>query len=197
MQIRRIGYRIRGFLRAADRGLYWDMICKSAEQRLNVLRFWERHGLAAAQEAFGVSRRTLFAWQAQLRRGKGKPHTLTPGSTRPHRLRRRSWPLAVIEEIRRLRCAHPNLGKERLYRFVKAFCLRRNLPIPSVRTIGRQIADAPDRCAMRSCVSRAFPRAASNAALESASPRGIVPKALGTVSPGTALSGASTASGAT
>ncbi|HEY2590526.1 MAG TPA: hypothetical protein VGI35_02955, partial [Steroidobacteraceae bacterium] len=82
------------------------MICKSAEQRLNVLCFWERHGLAATQEAFGVSRRTLFAWQAQLRRGKGKPHTLAPGSTRPHHLRRRSWPGPVSEEIRRLRRAH-------------------------------------------------------------------------------------------
>jgi hypothetical protein len=30
------------------------MICDSAEQRLKVLQFWERHGLAATQEAFGV-----------------------------------------------------------------------------------------------------------------------------------------------
>src|SRR5579862_5788187 len=94
------------------------MICKSAEQRLNVLRFWERHGLAAAQEAFGLSRRTLFAWQAQLRVGRGQPHTLAPRSTRPPRLRRRSWPQPLIEELRRLRDEHPTLGKEKLYPFV-------------------------------------------------------------------------------
>jgi hypothetical protein len=64
------------------------MICKSAEQLLNMLLFWERHGLLATQEAFGVSRRTLFAWRAQLRGGKGKPHLLAPQSTRPKRLRR-------------------------------------------------------------------------------------------------------------
>jgi transposase InsO family protein len=179
VQIRRIGYRIRGFLRAADRGLYWDMICKSAEQRLNVLRFWERHGLAAAQEAFGVSRRTLFAWRAQLRRGKGKPHTLTPGSTRPHRLRRRSWPLAVIEEIRRLRCAHPNLGKEKLYRFVKAFCLRHNLPIPSVRTIGRLIADAPDKMRHAKLRVSRFPQGRVKRSTRERKPKGYRPEGPG------------------
>jgi transposase InsO family protein len=145
MQIRCIGYRIKGFLAVADRALYWDMICKSAEQRLNVLRFWERHGLAATQEAFGVSRRTLFAWRAQLRRGEGKPHTLAPQSTRPKRLRRRGWPQPLIEQIRRLRAEHPNLGKEKLFPFIQRFCGQHALTTPSVRTIGRLIADAPDK----------------------------------------------------
>jgi transposase InsO family protein len=145
VQIRWIGYRVKGFLAAADRGLYWDMICKSAEQRLNVLRFWEHHGLSATQEAFGVSRRTLYAWQARLRAGAGKPHTLTPGSTRPRRLRRRSWPASLVQEIRRLRMAHPNLGKEKLFHLIAAFCKDRGFKVPSVRTIGRLIADAPDK----------------------------------------------------
>jgi transposase-like protein len=113
------GYRVKGFLAVADRALYWDTICKSAEQRFKVLRFWERHGLLATQEAFGVSRRTLFAWRAQLRRGKGKPHTLAPQSIRPKRLRRRDWPQPLIEEIRRLRAEHPNLGKETSRRWLK------------------------------------------------------------------------------
>ena len=104
----------------------------------------ERHGLLATQEAFGVSRRTLFAWQAQLRRGRGKPHTLTPGSTRPRRLRQRQWSTAVVQEIRRLRTAHPNLGKEKLHPFIVRFCRTQGLKAPSVRTIGRLIADAPD-----------------------------------------------------
>ena len=60
MRRRWIGYRISGFRAVTDRALYWDMICQSAEQRLKMLLFWERHGLAATQEAFGVSRRTLI-----------------------------------------------------------------------------------------------------------------------------------------
>ena len=145
MQIRWVGYRVRGLLAVADRALYWDMICKSAEQRLSVLRFWERHGLSATQEAFGISRRTLYAWQKQLRAGHGKPHVLAPRSTRPKRLRRRAWPSVLIEQIRRLRSEHPNLGKEKLFPFIRRFCQLRGLAVPSVRTIGRLIADAPDK----------------------------------------------------
>jgi len=145
VRIRRIGYGIEGLEPVSDRALYWDMICESAEQRLKVLQFWERHGLAATQEAFSVSRRTLFAWQAQLRRGGGKPHVLKPGSTRPQHLRHREWPKALIQEIRRLRTEHPNLGKEKLYPFLERFCRTQRLPLPSVRTIGRLIADAPDK----------------------------------------------------
>ena len=145
MRIKWIGYGIEGFKAVADRALYWEMICSNAEQRLKVLQFWERHGLLATQEAFGVSRRTLFAWQAQLRRGAGQPHALKPRSTRPKHLRRREWPEGLIEEIRRLRTEHPNLGKEKLHPFIERFCRRRCLRIPSVRTIGRLIADAPDK----------------------------------------------------
>src|SRR5688500_8079392 len=117
------------------------MICQDAEERLRVLRFWERHGRAATQEAFAVSRRTLFAWRAQLRAGGGQPHALTPRSTRPRRLRRRHWPAALIEEIRRLRGEHPNLGKEKLAPFIARFCAAQRLRAPSVRTV----ADAPDK----------------------------------------------------
>jgi transposase InsO family protein len=145
MQVHWIGKGIKGFATVADRALYWDMICHSAEERLRVLQFWERHGLAATREAFDVSRRTLFAWRAQLRAGGGQPHHLTPRSTRPHHLRRRHWPTALIEHIRQLRLAHGNLGKEKLHRFVHAFCQQHGYATPSTRTIGRLIADAPDK----------------------------------------------------
>jgi transposase InsO family protein len=145
VQIKWIGYGIKGFKAVADRALYWDMICKSAEERYKILGFWERHGLGATQEAFHLSRRTLFAWRAQLRRGKGQAHALTPRSTRPKQLRQRQWPAALIEEIRRLRSLHPNLGKEKLFVFIERFCRPQRFPTPSVRTIGRLIADAPDK----------------------------------------------------
>ena len=105
MQVRYVGYRVRGLVGAADLALYWSMIGKSAEERYKIVAFWERHGLAAAQEAFGVkSRRTLYTWRSGLRRGGGQL-VLRPKSTRPHRLRKRCWPEAVVEEIRRLRRA--------------------------------------------------------------------------------------------
>jgi len=50
-----------------------------------------------------------------------------------------------VQEIRRLRLIHPNLGKEKLHRFIAQFCGAQTLPVPSARTIGRLIADAPDK----------------------------------------------------
>ncbi len=179
MQIRWIGYRIRGFLAVADRALYWDMICKRAEQRLNVLRFWERHGLAATQEAFGVSRRTLYAWRAQLRAGEGKPHTLAPRSTRPKRLRRRHWPEPLLEELRRLRSAHINLGKEKLHPFLKHFCQSQGLPVPSVRTIGRLIADAPDKMRFAAVRRSRFHQGRVQRRTREKKPKGYRPEAPG------------------
>jgi hypothetical protein len=52
-----------------------------------------------------------------------------PGSTAPKRRRQRQWPTALVEEIRRLRTLHPNLA--------------------GARTIGRLIADAPDKMRSR------------------------------------------------
>ncbi|RLA85508.1 MAG: hypothetical protein DRG31_02835, partial [Deltaproteobacteria bacterium] len=62
-----IGYGIRGFYRLAKLGQLWDMIPEEAQYRLKVLRFWKKYGLEATREAFGVSRRTLYRWQAKLR----------------------------------------------------------------------------------------------------------------------------------
>lgn len=145
MQVRFIGRGIKGFVAVADQALYWGMICKSAEERYKILNFWDRFGWQATQEAFGVSHRTLFAWRAQLRRGQGRPHALAPRSTRPKHLRKRLWPAPLIDRIRALRLAHPNLGKEKLHVLLKRFCSENRLRLPSVRTIGRLIADAPDK----------------------------------------------------
>jgi transposase InsO family protein len=44
---------------------------------------------------------------------------------------------------------HPNLSKEKLYPFVKRFCESKQLSCPRARTIGRIIADAPDKMRSR------------------------------------------------
>jgi hypothetical protein len=58
MPIHRVGYRIRGFYRVAVLGHLWDMTPKDPHRRLEMLRFFDKHGLAATRDAFGVSRRT-------------------------------------------------------------------------------------------------------------------------------------------
>ena len=92
MQIQRTGYRIKGFYRWASYALRWGMLHETAQHRLKVLTFFETHGLHATQDAFQVSRRTLYRWKAAYRLAAGNPAALTPRSAAPHRRRQRHWP---------------------------------------------------------------------------------------------------------
>ena len=85
-----------------------------AKKKFEILVFWEKHGLPATMDAFSISRRTLFLWKKQLREGRGKPDALKERSRIPVHRRLRAWPLKILEEIKRLRMIHPNLGKEKL-----------------------------------------------------------------------------------
>jgi transposase InsO family protein len=149
MQIRPIVERVKGFYRLADYALRWGMIAPDAQKRLAILDFWQRHGLAAAGEAFKISRRTLYLWRAKLKAEGGNVAALVPGSTAPKRRRQRQWPAPLMAEIRRLRTLHPNLAKEKLHLLLLPFAAARQLPCPSARTIGRLIADAPDKMRSR------------------------------------------------
>ena len=100
-------------------------------------------------EAFKVKRRTLYNWRKQLSEGNEDIESLNEKSRAPRKRRKRLWPKEILEEIGRLRKEHPNLGKEKLYRFVKVFCEARKLSYPQPRTIGRIIADQPDKMRSR------------------------------------------------
>lgn len=129
-----------------DSAVRWlRMVTDEAKNRGKILAFWKTYGLAATMEAHGVSRRTLYGWKERLDAAQGKPEALNPGSRAPNVRRKRSWPVDVTEEIRRVREEHPNLGKEKAFVHLQAFCQERGLVCPSVRTIGRIIADARDK----------------------------------------------------
>ncbi len=68
-----------------------------------------------------MKRRTLYHWRKQLREGGENPEALNEKSRAPRRRRKRIWPKAIVEEIRRLRTVHPNLGKEKLYPVCESF----------------------------------------------------------------------------
>jgi transposase InsO family protein len=112
------------------------MITEKAKERCRMLAFWEKHGDVATLEAFGISRRTLYRWQAALRKAGGKLEGLNARSTTPHRRRKRNVPDRVIERIITLRTAHPRLGKEKLHAIVTQEGYG-----GSVSTIGRILAD--------------------------------------------------------
>ena len=146
MQIHRVGYHIKGFWKLNDYAIrYIRMVTDEAKRRAKILLFWERYGLDPTKVAFDVSRSTLFEWKKARVFGNGRMESLNPGSKRPKLVRHREWPKEVKAEIRRLRTAHPNLGKEKIHIFLEQFCATRRLVCPKPRTIGRLIADAPDK----------------------------------------------------
>lgn len=97
------------------------MISEEAKRRAKILTFWQAHGLAATVDAHNVKRRTLFEWKRKLREGRGKLESLNPGSRVPKKTRKRLWSAAIIEEIKRLRFDHPNIGKEKLHPLLHEF----------------------------------------------------------------------------
>ncbi len=84
-----------------------------ATMRMKALHFWDKHGISAASEAFGVSCRTLYWWRQLLI--KGGPEGLIPHSKAPLVRRKKHWHPDVLKEIRRLRTELPNLGKEQIF----------------------------------------------------------------------------------
>jgi hypothetical protein len=50
-----------------------------------------------------------------------------------------------MAKIKRLHQSYPNLGKEKVFTKRVPFCQEHNLCLPSLSTIGRMTASAPDR----------------------------------------------------
>ncbi len=99
--------------------------------RARVLSFWKKYKTKATQEAFKVSERTLFRWQASAELG-----TLAPRSTVPKRKRKRDTPSVISDFINKQRTEHRRLGKEKLCALLKL-----EGQIISVSTVGRIILD--------------------------------------------------------
>lgn len=142
MQIHRLSYHIKGFVKLADYALSWAyMITEKAKHKARVLAFWQKYGLEATIEAFKVKERTLYLWQSRLKSNNGKLESLNEQSKRPKQVRQRQWPDEVINKIRQLRNEHPNLGKEKIFIFLDSYCQANKLNCPSISTIGNLIRD--------------------------------------------------------
>ncbi len=84
------------------------MTPKDAQERLEILRFWDKHGLQATRDAFGVSRRTLYRWKQALRGAGGNPAALAAKSCAPKRKRTAQTDPRLVAEIRRQLPCYPN-----------------------------------------------------------------------------------------
>ena len=128
---------IRGIVSTYNEALrYRDMITQQAEERVRILVFWKKHGNMATQEAFGVSRSTLFRWQKELKKGGGKLEALNPHSTAPINRHKRVIPEAVKTLIIKER-SFEKIGKNKIAVLLK----EDGIGIYAPSTVGRMIAD--------------------------------------------------------
>ncbi|MBI5038137.1 MAG: DDE-type integrase/transposase/recombinase [Candidatus Kerfeldbacteria bacterium] len=127
----------RGLVSAYNEALrFRDMITQEAEERAKILVFWKKHGEAAAREAYGVSRPTLFRWQKILDESGGKLEALVPQSTTPKHRRTRVIPKPIENLILQERLRE-KLGKEKLAKLIQ----EDDLGTPSDSTVGRMLSD--------------------------------------------------------
>lgn len=134
---------IKGFVTMHNRALRFRyMITEQAKCRLKALIHSQKYGLEAAQDAFAVSRRTLFSWKKLLKAGGGRLEALNPKKRIPKNKRKRTWDFRILEEIRRLREVHPNLGADKIYPLLLDFTDSVGiLKCPGSSTVERLIVD--------------------------------------------------------
>ncbi len=121
---------------------YNHMITGQAEQRLKILQFWRKHGSRAAYDAFSAKRSTLYCWWKIYKDSGYRTESLNPGKqARKNNNRREIHPL-LLKEVRRLRLeVCPNMGKEKVKKYLDKYCQEHNLPIYSESKIGRIIKE--------------------------------------------------------
>ncbi len=107
-------------------------LTRDAKARLAWFDYYASHGHNASLTCrhFGISRPTFYRWKARY-----NPHDLSSledRSSRPRRMRPRSWSVEEVEAVRSLREEHPRWGKDKL-----AVLLKRLGRIISVSRVGR------------------------------------------------------------
>ena len=109
MQYQHLGYRIKGFYKIASlANKLAAIMATDAQQKLNALEFWDKHGLIAALDFAKVSRATLYRWKKCLEQYGAA--ALRDASKAPRQRCRRNWSTRITDEIRQLRHSYPNLG---------------------------------------------------------------------------------------
>ena len=110
-----------------------------AQNRLKVVEFSKKYGVKASQDAFGISRSTIFRWRRCLKDSQGRLDSLIPKSRRPRRVRSMKVNSKTVAFIRDIREEHPRIGKEKIKKFLDEYCSKRGIKTVSVSTIGKII----------------------------------------------------------
>lgn len=112
---------------------------EEAQFRLKVVEFSNKHGVKLAQDAFGISRATIFRWRRCLKESGGRLDSLIPRSRKPKKIRTMQVNSEIVAFIRDIREEHPRIGKEKIRKFLDEYCSKRGGKTVSVSTIGKVI----------------------------------------------------------
>lgn len=63
-----------------------------AQQRMKIMRFYEKYGEKAEKEAFGADRKVISRWRKRLKDNGGSLSALIPYSTRPQKVKTSNVP---------------------------------------------------------------------------------------------------------
>jgi transposase InsO family protein len=143
MQTEYLWHGVKGYKHLDKFSYLFSMTTGKANERLRIIEFSNKHGYKAAIDAFGISKRTIQRWKASI--ANKDFTTLNPKSCRPKKLRESRHSKLLIDEIKRLRTLHPNIGKAKLHVMLIDWCNINNVKLPSESSIGRIIASAKDK----------------------------------------------------
>ena len=110
-----------------------------AQEKMRIIKFYQKHGEQAAKEAFGADRKVISRWRQRLKNQGGQLMALVPKSTRPHQTRRPITDSRIIDWIKKEREAHPRVGKEKLKPDLDLYCRSIGISSVSASTIGNII----------------------------------------------------------
>ena len=133
---------VRGYHRLMERLDYVNHPKRQEiERRVKVIEFFNKHGVEATRDAFGVSRSTMYRWRKLLVDGGGKLVALASGSRAPKRKRVRTVSGEIVRFIERCRNEHPGIGKATIKPLLDDYCQEKGLCSVSESTVGRVISD--------------------------------------------------------
>lgn len=71
-----------------------------AQQRMKIIKFYEKHGEKATKEAFGADRKVISRWRQRLKSHGGQLMALVLQPTRPHQIRVPTTDRRIIDWIK-------------------------------------------------------------------------------------------------
>jgi len=111
------------------------------KKRVKVIDFFDKYGLAATKEAFGVGRATIYIWKKKLKESDGKLSGLASKSKTPKNKRKRKVNKLIKEFIIDYRWKYHGIGKEAIKPALDEYCNKNDIETVSESTIGRVIKD--------------------------------------------------------